>query len=109
MPGLHTAFSSSVIGSLLDASLACGAALLSSRPSASRKVNRTAGPPTPLISPANRARGQVDLSPWRALWAAWKMESLMDDEPLLITSMCTPPPGRPERLLPTYTRHVCHR
>jgi hypothetical protein len=30
----------------------------------------------------------------------------MDDEPLLITSMCTPPPGRLERLLPTYTRHV---
>ncbi len=76
----------------------------SSRPSASRKVNPRAGPPKPLISPENRTRGQNNRSPELALWAASKMENLMDDEPLLITSMCTPPPGRSRRLLPSYTR-----
>src|ERR1700760_105355 len=108
-PCLHTAFSSRVIGSLLDAFLGCGASLLRSRPSASWKVNPRTAPPSPLISPANRARGQENRSPWFALWAASKIENLMDDEPLLITSMCRPPPGRIWRLFPSYTYHVGHR
>ena len=53
----------------------------------------------PLISPVNKARGQglaLGLSPGGS-----KMENLIDEEPLLITSMCTHHRRSPS---PSYTR-----
>ena len=38
----------------------------------------------PVISPVNNARGQLD-----GFWAPSNIENFMDDEPLLMTSMCT--------------------
>ena len=43
----------------------------------------------PLISPVNKACGQEGFAPGAEASAESKMENLMDDEPLLITSMCT--------------------
>ncbi len=85
---------------------------LNSRPPASRKVNSSPAPPIPLISPVNRLRGHAGLlaEPPRPAGAgepASNMENLIDDEPLLMTSMCTPPSRRPTDS--RYTRGISRR
>src|SRR5271156_1663162 len=97
MPGPQTESSNRFIGSA-EGSLG---AWLNSRPCASSNLNVWVAP-IPLISPSNRRSGQCDVP-------ASKMENLIDDEPLLMTSMCTWYPTRVKHLSKTYTRYVASR
>jgi hypothetical protein len=74
-----------------------------SRPLASVNVNPNLAVPIPLISPLDKARGHdnqgAETASGPTALPASKMENLIDDDPLLTTRMCNPPPSH-------FVRHI---
>jgi hypothetical protein len=51
-------------------------------------------------------RGHAGLPAEPEPWPASKMENLIEEEPLLITSMCTPPSDRPTYMFTLHPSHI---